>query len=170
MNIRIGTPEDAFQIATIHCESWKSAYQSIIPAAHIARITPQARLTHWQQEIANGVLDIYVKVDDSDLVVGWMAAGPDRDFPEDRDCAEIHALYIAPEHMGKGIGRELLDHVTPLLKAAGRSKIVLWVLEKNEPALRFYDKCGFKKTPMAMTIERGGIELVELKLEKLIGE
>ncbi|AZD80738.1 GNAT family N-acetyltransferase [Pseudomonas chlororaphis] len=169
MSIRIAIPEDSLQIATIHLESWRSAYQGIIPSAYINRITLEARLAHWEKEIASGALDVYVKVDRLDRVLGWMATGPDREHPEDRSVAEIQAIYVSPMHTGQGIGRELIDHVIPLLQSAGRSRVVLWVLERNAPALSFYRQLGFAEEPVkTTTIERGGAELVELKLERLI--
>jgi GNAT superfamily N-acetyltransferase len=168
MSIRIAKIEDAYQIATIHWLSWGNAYQNIIPPAYIAQITQQARLTHWQRQIIDRELDIYVKVVDSDRIVGWIATGPDREQPHDSSIAEIHALYIDPHYAGIGIGSELFDYVSDLFRAAGKSKIVLWVLEKNGPALGFYYKCGLSNVISSVKIERGGTELIEIKLEKLI--
>ncbi|MCI3943202.1 GNAT family N-acetyltransferase [Pseudomonas syringae] len=98
MTIRIAIPKDSLQVATIHLESWKSAYQGIIPSAYIDRITLEARLSHWTQEITSGDSDVYVKVDAFDRVLGWVATGSDREHPEDRSVAEVHAVYVSPLH------------------------------------------------------------------------
>ena len=169
MTIRIAIPKDSLQVATIHLESWKSAYQGIIPSAYIDRITLEARLSHWTQEITSGDSDVYVKVDAFDRVLGWVATGSDREHPEDRSVAEVHAVYVSPLHTRRGIGRELFDYVTPRFQSAGRSRVVLWVLERNAPALDFYRQRGFADAPIkTRVIERGGARLVEIKLEWLL--
>ncbi|GFZ74956.1 hypothetical protein NLO85_16580 [Pseudomonas savastanoi] len=94
MSIRLALPEDSLQIATIHLESWRSAYEGIIPSAYINRITLEARLSHWNKVIASGESGLYVKVDRLDRVLGWVATGIDREHPEDRSVAEIQAIYI----------------------------------------------------------------------------
>jgi hypothetical protein len=49
---------------------------------------------------------------------------------------------------------------------AGTSRIAVWVPERNEGAVRFYHKAGFHPVPVkTVVIKRGGVELVELKLE-----
>jgi GNAT superfamily N-acetyltransferase len=169
MSIRRATPEDAVQIARIHWASWKSTYRNIIPEAYLARITLQSRLTHWERQIASGELDIQVWTDDAGDVLGWIATGPDREDPSNPNVAEIQAFYIAPQHTGKGIGRQLLGHTMAQQQIAGRSRVVLWVLERNESAVVFYRKSGFGEDPVkTQLIERGGAELVELKLQRVI--
>ncbi|POD66497.1 GNAT family N-acetyltransferase [Pseudomonas syringae group genomosp. 3] len=169
MSIRTAIPEDSLQIATIHFASWKSAYQDIISSASIDRITLEARLSHWTKEIASGTSDVYVKVDPFDRVLGWIAAGQDRKYPEDPSVAEVQAIYVSPIHTRRGIGSELFDHVIPRFQSVGRSRVVLWVLEKNTPALEFYGQRGFAKDPVkTKTIERGSAGLVDIKLESLL--
>ncbi|MFJ5254868.1 N-acetyltransferase [Pseudomonas sp. HOU2] len=169
MSIRRATPEDAVQIARIHWASWKSTYRDIIPEAYLERITVESRLAHWERQIASAELDIQVWTDDAGDVLGWIATGPDREDPSNPNIAEIHAFYIAPHHTGKGIGRQLLSHTTVQQQSAGRSRIVLWVLERNESAVIFYRQSGFRKDPIkTQLIERGGAELVELKLQRVI--
>jgi GNAT superfamily N-acetyltransferase len=166
MNIRRATREDAFRIASIHVDSWKDAYRDIIPRDYIDRITHQARLTHWERVLATGNLPVYVYVDEAAGVQGWVAAGRDREQPDDVTVAEIEAMYVDPAHTRHGVGCQLLSHVVPILAAAGASRITVWVLERNEPAVCFYRKVGFHPVPVNTTvIERGGMELVELKLE-----
>ncbi|WP_435036996.1 GNAT family N-acetyltransferase [Pseudomonas neuropathica] len=169
MSIRRATPEDAVQIARIHWASWQSTYRNIIPEAYLARITVESRLAHWERQIASAELDIQVWTNDAGDVSGWIATGPDRENPGDPNIAEIHALYIAPQHTGKGIGRRLLSHTMAQQKNAGRSRIVLWVLERNESAVIFYRQSGFGKDPVkTQLIERGGAALIELKLQRVI--
>ena len=61
-------------------------------------------------------------------IVGFMAT---------RD-ASVHALYLAPQARGQGIGRHLLDHA----KERHR-RLDLWTFQANTAARRFYVGQGF---------------------------
>lgn len=54
---------------------------------------------------------------------------------------EIEKLFVEPVLHGQGIGARLLDFV---VKHHGAS--YLWALEKNERAIRFYQRHGFQLT------------------------
>ncbi len=54
----------------------------------------------------------------------------------------LDCLYLTPEARNHGFGKRLLDRA----KAESPEGLSLWVLEKNEAALRFYSREGFKET------------------------
>lgn len=54
---------------------------------------------------------------------------------------EIRKLYVDSFFQGEGIGTALLLFAVDALKADH-----LWALEKNENALRFYEKHGFRRS------------------------
>lgn len=51
----------------------------------------------------------------------------------------LAALFIEPEHQGKGLGRKLLKHIQ-----RNSSFLELKVFAKNLSAVKFYQKNGFK--------------------------
>jgi ribosomal-protein-alanine N-acetyltransferase len=67
------------------------------------------------------------------------------------DDAEVARVLVAPEHRGRGIGREV---VLALAEVARRYKpqVALRVVPDNEPALRAYTAAGFARvTPQEET-------------------
>jgi putative acetyltransferase len=50
----------------------------------------------------------------------------------------VGGLFIAPEHQGKGIGRDLIVHAVSV-----RGELTVDVFEKNHRACSFYESCGF---------------------------
>ncbi len=54
----------------------------------------------------------------------------------------LDCLYIIPEARNHGLGRQLLARA----KADNPEGLSLWVLEKNQSAVRFYAREGFKET------------------------
>jgi ribosomal protein S18 acetylase RimI-like enzyme len=64
----------------------------------------------------------------------------------DRREAEIRIIDIAllPDYRGKGIGTMLLSNITE--EACQSSRVVRIHVEQNNPALRLYERMGFRKT------------------------
>ncbi|MBQ8237677.1 MAG: GNAT family N-acetyltransferase [Oscillospiraceae bacterium] len=55
--------------------------------------------------------------------------------------SEIKKLFVEPALQGRSIGGKLLDHAVAVLEAR-----FLWALEKNEKAIAFYERHGFRPT------------------------
>jgi ribosomal protein S18 acetylase RimI-like enzyme len=53
------------------------------------------------------------------------------------------AISVVPEHRGKGVGTRLLTALSDLLRDHGYSRLSLSV-QKDNPALRLYQRAGFK--------------------------
>jgi GNAT superfamily N-acetyltransferase len=54
----------------------------------------------------------------------------------------LEDLYVRPEARSKGIGKALLSHLARLAVDRGCGRLEWWVLDWNEPAIRFYEKLG----------------------------
>lgn len=54
---------------------------------------------------------------------------------------EVKKLFVEPVLQGAGIGAKLLEYAVEHLSAK-----TLWALEKNEGAIRFYQRHGFRLT------------------------
>lgn len=58
---------------------------------------------------------------------------------------EIERIYAAKEHIGKGVGKSLMQATFQEAKQRGCDSIWLGVWEKNPRAIDFYRKWGFKE-------------------------
>lgn len=58
--------------------------------------------------------------------------------------AEIIAIYVDCDKLGNGVGRKLVEYVKADLKNKNKNKMVIWCLEKNKNARKFYEKMGGK--------------------------
>ena len=56
--------------------------------------------------------------------------------------SEIIAIYVDCDKLGNGIGRSLIEYVKKDLKNKNKTKMVIWCLEKNQNARKFYEKMG----------------------------
>lgn len=82
---------------------------------------------------ADGALAGYLKLNE---------APSQTDVNDDRSL-ELERIYVAKEFQGMGLGGVLMNRA--LMEARERKKAYLWlgVWEKNDRALRFYEKNGF---------------------------
>lgn len=53
---------------------------------------------------------------------------------------------ILPEHRGRGLAGRMFDFALPGLRRRGAKRFLLEVLQDNEPAIRAYQKAGFRVT------------------------
>lgn len=158
MEVRYVTADDSrAAISEIYEKSWKHAYCGIIPQDYLDSI-PQGR---WESVPDRAGMRTILCLEDA-KPVGVSSFGVSRLERLDT-WGEIVSLYLLPEHMGRGIGRALLEHVVTELRASGFERIFLWVLEENVRARRFYERCGFRQTNDFTDISIGGKDLREIR-------
>jgi ribosomal protein S18 acetylase RimI-like enzyme len=58
--------------------------------------------------------------------------------------AELQSLAVLPHLRGAGLGQRLMDRVFGELRELGIREMVIGVLVTNEPAIRFYERLGFR--------------------------
>jgi GNAT superfamily N-acetyltransferase len=54
----------------------------------------------------------------------------------------LEDLFVIPELRGRGIGRILLSFLAKIAVDRGCGRLEWWVLDGNEPAIRFYERLG----------------------------
>ena len=58
----------------------------------------------------------------------------------------IQNIGVTPEHRGQGLARRLLDFALLGFQQVGVNRVGLEVTAKNKPAVRLYQRYGFRKT------------------------
>ena len=83
----------------------------------------------------NGTLAGYLKLNEA----------PSQTDINDTDSLEIERIYVAGEFQGEGLGRYLMEKAIAITTERKKKYAWLGVWEKNEKAIRFYEKNGFYK-------------------------
>lgn len=159
---------DVQAVARIHVETWKEAYQGIIPDAYLQTLSIAEREEKWKQLIIKEQTELWVAEKDS-LITGWVSFGSSRDCDSRSETGEIFAIYILPSFWSIGVGKELMIQAMTRLEERGFTLVTLWVLVENKRAIKFYEKVGF--TPEANTVksvEIGGKALQEVRYVKSV--
>jgi ribosomal protein S18 acetylase RimI-like enzyme len=72
-------------------------------------------------------------------------AGYARLREKDADSIEIARIYAATIMIGKGVGKTLMEESVRIARNKKKDFIWLGVWEKNERAIKFYERFGFEK-------------------------
>lgn len=139
--IRTATLSDADGIARAHTASWRSSYRGILPDAVLDRIDVDQRAASWRRVLTDpGVLCLVAYDTTHREIVGFCDAGrPRGDSPY---AAEVYRIYLEHHAKRHGLGREMFDLVADWLRAQQLRSLVIWVLENNHHARRFYEAMG----------------------------
>ncbi len=159
--VRPATVEDAGAIGEIHVRSWQAAYEGLMPAEFLARISVGSRTAGWARTLRDGGRVLVVADPE---VVGFAAFGPRRDGPDE---GELYAIYLHPGAWRRGLGRLLHEQVLTSL-AESWPAAVLWVLATNERAKTFYERAGWSLDggTRTETIDGGAVSLEELRFSR----
>lgn len=88
---------------------------------------------------------LLVAVDDTDRAVGFVAAEPVTEPVADDGRAELSYLGVHPDAWGLGVGRALMAELPARLAAAGYTEAQLLVYVDNAPAVRLYERYGWRR-------------------------
>lgn len=133
---------DARAIAEVHVRSWRHAYRDLLPATYLQLLSVERREAMWLASLTQRRAELLVAHEGSDLV-GFVAFGPSRDGDARANTAEVWAFYVEPACWSRGVGEALWREMHERMRDSGAGAVSLWVLERNDRALRFYRRRGF---------------------------
>ena len=128
------TPEEIEGKSLVHWQTWREAYDDLLPADFQETMTLEKCRFFSQKYPENTLIAM-----DGKKVVGFISYGNFCD--EAIQAGEIIALYVLKDYYGKGVSKQLMHAAFVALDQF--SEIYLWVLKENKRAIAFYQKMGF---------------------------
>ena len=128
------TPEEIEGKSLVHWQTWREAYDDLLPADFQETMTLEKCRFFSQKYPENTLIAM-----DGKKVVGFISYGNYHD--ETIQAGEIIALYVLKDYYGKGVSKQLMHAAFVALDQF--SEIYLWVLKDNKRAIAFYQKMGF---------------------------
>ncbi len=140
--VRRANINDALAISEININTWKNAYEKLLPKEFLEnRNVDEKRINSWKENIAN--INYIVLVYEDKKVFGYLWAGKKRDVID--IPYEIYAIYVSPESQRLGIGQTLINEYK---KVINNQPFYLYMLKGNLPASAFYKKIGGITNPL----------------------
>ncbi len=162
--IRDARLQDAADMARVHVTSWQTTYQGLIDQSFLDSLTTENRTESWNRILRQTRGRVLV-AEANGVIAGFCTVGPSTD----PDWGEVYSLYLAPEHWGVGMGRDLLAAGERALVKAGEDRALLWVLDRNTRARVFYERQGWALGKPIRIENIGGSDLTEVRYEKSLG-
>jgi GNAT superfamily N-acetyltransferase len=156
--IRPGTADDAEGVARVQVETWQVAYAHALPQDQLQALSVDQRVEQWRRWPP-----IVAEIDGE--IAGFVSVGGARD--DDAD-GELYAIYVHPDYWSTGTGRALMEAGEAELRRLGHRDVVLWVLDDNPRARRFYELAGWSADGNARVVEMFGFDVSEVRYAKTL--
>ncbi len=158
--VREAVIEDAEGIARVHTDSWQTSYRGILPDTVLDRIDVGQRVESRRKILRDRTVFQLVAYDlTHGDIVGFCDAGPSRRHVP--YGGEVYAIYLAHRAKRHGIGQEMFERVQAWLVAQDMRSMIVWVLENNQHARRFYEALGGRQGSRLQS-RVGGYPVIEL--------
>lgn len=158
--VREALLDDANGIARAHTDSWQSSYRGILPDTVLDRIDVGQRAETRRRILRDRSIFQLVAYDlTHGDIVGFCDAGPSRRHVP--YAGEVYAIYLVQHAKRYGLGQEMFERVQAWLVREGMRSMIVWVLDNNHHARRFYEAMGGRMgSRLSSTV--GGFPIVEL--------
>jgi len=166
-HVRTAQLTDAPAVAALHELSSTATYKGLFE--DLPKAMPmQERTAYWRDAITYGEPQVQVVVSGEEIV-GFVGFDRSRDPKTKPTVGEIWAIYVHPEHWGRGAGLALWDAAREGLLDEECQQVTIWIPLRNERALRFHELAGFKRElTTARTAVVGGIKIEEIRLKRAL--
>ncbi|MEJ1223834.1 GNAT family N-acetyltransferase [Sediminicola sp. 1XM1-17] len=104
----------------------------------------------------------YILSDDIEVVVveihgvviasGYALIKQARPYLDHKEYAYLGFMYTAPEYRGQGVNQLIIEVLKKWASAKGMTEIRLTVYDDNIPAIKAYERVGFKKHIIEMRL------------------
>lgn len=138
-SVILAEPDDAPDLAQIHEEAWRHAYQGIIPHLSLSRMIARRGPGWWQKALLNGVDALMLEFDGEPA--GYATVGRSR-LRGTLYSGEIFELYVRPSYQGVGLGGRLFRAARKRLLERNHAAFCVWALADNDAGCGFYRYMG----------------------------
>ncbi len=157
---------DTAAVGALHLASRAAAYAGLVPADALDWVTADAMgawwTERWRWERETHLLTVAAE---GATIVGFSYVGPS----ETPGAAELYGLHVVPDRVGSGVGRALMISALDQLRGYGQPRAVLWVLDGNARARRFYERGGWVADGARREEPIGTASTVQLRYAKELG-
>lgn len=159
-------PADALEVARVHVRSWQSAYRGLIAQDYLDGLRPEVWANRYTFGRVGLRLPSTVVAVDGSAIRGLATTGLSGDdgLP---NFGELMALYVDPSCVGSGVGRALITAARERLRGLGVAGALLWVLDGNARARRFYERDGWMCDGAWRTETFGGQSVQQVRYRRV---
>jgi ribosomal protein S18 acetylase RimI-like enzyme len=176
VSVRPAIADDVTELARIQLDTWRLAYQTVLPAQILQALTTEEIAASWHAAVSAPPSPNHnvLVATEGEFRVGFAAYGPDADRqPSDPDperTAAISMLLVEPRWGRRGHGSRLLAAVADLTRPAGVDRLVAWVPVADTASLQFYRSAGWDADGYRRDLDTGAGTVTELRLHTALAD
>ena len=147
MSIRKCTARDFDTLRQLSIETYYQTFAHLnTPEDMAAYLEDAFRVDRLTQEFNDPNSSFFFLYADENLA-GYLKLNeaPSQTDINDAESLEIERIYVSGQFQGAGYGRYLMEQAISVAAERGKKYAWLGVWEKNEKAIRFYERNGFYK-------------------------
>jgi GNAT superfamily N-acetyltransferase len=152
-------------VARVHVRSWQAAYRKLMPDEYLDQLRPEDRAEKYNFGSLDPLTPHTIVLTESEEIRGFATTVPAQDFNMP-DYGELCALYVDPDHWGRGMGVALVSAARARLFDLEFRKAILWVLAGNVRAERFYRRDQWAPDGAQRTEERWGFKVNDVRYRR----
>ena len=152
-------------VTRVHVRSWQAAYSKLMPDDYLDQLRPEDRANKYDFGNLDPFRPQTIIATESGEIRGFATTAPAQDSNMS-GYGELCALYVDPDDWGRGIGVALVSGARARLFDLGFRNAILWVLEGNVRAERFYRRDNWTPDGAQRTEEVWGIKVNDLRYRR----
>lgn len=160
------TESEARQLARVHIAAWQWAYRGLMPEEYLQGLDErlEPRVAFWRRLLGSDPARsaVWVASDESGIV-GFASTGPSLASDAPASEGQLLSIYLLEHVAGKGVGHSLMSAAAYEMRRQGFTACVLWVLESNLRARRFYEREGWVPDGGRQVDSSPGFDLIEVR-------
>lgn len=160
MNLRPGTDDDWPAVGDLHYRSRADAYRGFLTAEALATGSGAALGEYWTERAKWEEHRLTVAERDG-RIIGFTYITPS----SEPGVNELCAIHVDPAEIGTGVGRELMRDALTVLG----DRAVLWVIDQNVRARRFYERAGWAPDGGRRDDTIGGQTVHHVRYARVVG-
>lgn len=173
VSVRPARAQDADEIARIQIETWRTAYNSILPAAVLESLTPAQATEVWREAVTSPPSSrhhVLVALDQQ-WIVGFTALAPaDAEEPDAvANTVSIAPLLVEPRWGRRGHASRLLSAAIEHARGDGMTHAITWIPEQDDASKNFLVSAGWAPDGIVRALDTGAGELREIRLHTELG-
>jgi diamine N-acetyltransferase len=147
MKIRYGNISDATMLSKLGAKTFYDTFAKENTPENINLYIRKSFSTEIQlNELSrHDIIFLIAELEDEPVGYAKLKMNSNDESVKGTKVTEIERIYASQEYIGKGIGKELMKACINEARQRGCDSIWLGVWEKNQRAIEFYKKWGFRK-------------------------
>lgn len=170
VSVRPARPDDVPEIARIQVDTWRIAYQKILPEAVLESLHAEAAQPAWTAAVQSPPSPKHhvLVAQEQRWLVGFAAVAPADDLEEgdpDPDAtAQLGPLLVEPRWGRRGHGSRLLAAAVDHAREDGMARMITWIPTADSASLDFLRSAGWAADGYARELDTGAGEIREMRL------